>query len=291
MLPRVGKVSGTRVRVDAERLAHARRVHLGDLVRDVAVHARTSRTRRRVLPTASADSSMPASSSPCGRSASTRGRRRTARGARWPRGRPRRRCGGPRGCWSARPSTMAAAPEPRVSVANWASTSSAVASGPRAGRGCLLGVPRVLAVDDQRVVDLPGVDHRGGQLHPVDEAEAGVGDVEVLARRRQAERVVHCDRRGRLEVLPAHRGVDHEADPRRGRRRLGDRLATGHRRAVDEADALGPPAALVDAGEPLEHPGLEADPLVGRQQPLVDLVRGDHQGASTAQTASTEALV
>ena len=60
--------------------------------------------------------------------------------------------------------------------------------------GVLLDLPRPLAVDDERVLDLARVDHHGGELHAVDEAQAGVGDVEVQAGARQAERVVHGDR-------------------------------------------------------------------------------------------------
>ena len=54
------------------------------------------------------------------------------------------------------------------------------------GQGGLLRCLGILAVDDQRVLDLAGVDHAGRQRHAVDESEAGVGQIEVHGRRRQA---------------------------------------------------------------------------------------------------------
>lgn len=44
-------------------------------------------------------------------------------------------------------------------------------------------------IHHERVLDLTGVDHASGQLHPVDEPQAGVRKVEVRTGRRQIERI------------------------------------------------------------------------------------------------------
>ena len=49
----------------------------------------------------------------------------------------------------------------------------------------LLREAAAFTVDDQGVVDLAGVDRRGGDLHAVDEPETGVADVEVETARRR----------------------------------------------------------------------------------------------------------
>ena len=108
---------------------------------------------------------------------------------------------------------------------------------------------------------------------------------------RQPERVVHGDRGRRLEVRAADRGVDHQPDLGGVDAGLGDRLAAGHGGAVDEGDAVGPPAALADAGEPLEQPGPQADPAVGVGEPLVERVGGDHLGGVDGVAASTAVLL
>jgi len=138
-----------------------------------------------------------------------------------------------------------------------------------------VGVARALAVHDQRVVDLARVDHHGGQVDPVEEAEAGVGQVEVEAGRGQAERGVHRGGRRRLQVGPAHRGVDQQADIGRVHPRLGQRLGACHRGGIGEAHVAWPPPALDDPGQPLQQPGPQAHPVVGVGQPIVEL-RGRH---------------
>jgi hypothetical protein len=105
-------------------------------------------------------------------------------------------------------------------------------------------LPRALPVDDQRVLDPARVDHHRGELHAVEEPEAGVGHVEVHAHRRQAQRVVHGDGGRRFEVRAAHRAVDEQPDPCGVDPRLGERLRAGHGRGVDEAHVARPPAAL-----------------------------------------------
>ena len=169
---------------------------------------------------------------------------------------------------------MAAEPEPSVSVANCERTSSAVASS--ASSRCsvtLLELPQPLGVHQQGVVRLARVDHRRGQLDAVHEAEAGVGQVEVEAAGRQAQLVVHDDRGGGLQVIAADRRVDHHADLGRRDARLGERLGASHGGGVGEAHVLRPPAPLLDAGQLLQHAGLEPDAIVGVLQPLVESSR------------------
>ena len=124
----------------------------------------------------------------------------------------------------------------------------------QAPEGRLLDLPGALRVDQQDVVGLAGVDHGAGQLHAVDETQAGVGQVEVQAAGRQPQLVVHGDRGGRLQVGPGNRGVDHHADLGGVDAGLGQRLGPGHRRRVGEGDVLGPPASLADPGQLLDHP-------------------------------------
>ena len=170
--------------------------------------------------------------------------------------------------------------------------SSAVVSSPASRSSVASWVQRgALAVDEQRVVDLAGVDHRAGQLDAVDEAEAGVGDVEVQAAGRQAELVVDGDGRAPARGGPADRGVDQQADLARVDAGLGQRLRAGHRRRVDERDVLGPPAALAHAGQLLDHARLACP-----TRSYVSLSRASNSadvtttGASTAHTDSTAVL-
>ena len=183
MLPRVGNVSGTRIGSMPSVRHIARVCTVRDLVHDVAVHvadqsnsagASRHRSPRRAP--------CPASSSPL---VSVRMPSRSPTHSSWcsvagAATAADSRC--PSGCPSARPSTIAAAPEPSVSVANCARTSSRVASR-RGSRSMVLSwISRgALAVHHQRVLDLARVDHRGGELHAVEEAQAGVRDVEVQA--------------------------------------------------------------------------------------------------------------
>jgi hypothetical protein len=127
-----------------------------------------------------------------------------------------------------------------------------------------------------RVLDLTGVDHRRGQLHAVEKAEAGIGDVETLARGRQPDRVVHRCGGRRLQVRPADRGVDEQADVLAADTGLGDGLAAGQRRAIGEGGPFGPPAPGPDTGQPFDQPGPQAHSAVGVGQLLVQLRRGHH---------------
>ena len=96
---------------------------------------------------------------------------------------------------------------------------------------------------------------------------------------RQAELVVHRARHRRLEVVLAHRRRDQHADLGRVDARRLDRLAAGHRRGLVEGDALGPPAALLDAGQLGQQTRAQAPALVGGGELLVDPVGGDDLGS------------
>ena len=135
--------------------------------------------------------------------------------------------------------------------------------------GALLDGPGVLPVDDKRVVDDAGIDHGGGQLHAVDEAQTRVRDIEVLTGRRQPEPVV--DRHGArgFEELATHRSVHQQPDASAVDAALPERLRSGRHRAVDEREALRPPTPFTDADKPLEQPCPQAHPLVGVRQALV----------------------
>jgi hypothetical protein len=187
---------------------------------------------------------------------------------------------------------MAAPPDPSVRLANSSKTSATVVSS-RASRASvdLLGVAAALAVDDQGVGDLPAVDHRGGQVHRVDEPEARVGEVEVEARRRQAELPVHVDRRRGFEVGAAHRGVDQQPDALPVDAGGRDRLAPGHGGRVRERDVLRPPAPLDDAGDLLQQPGRRPSRSRVPASRSSNCDEGTTIGASAASTDSTEVFV
>ena len=60
--------------------------------------------------------------------------------------------------------------------------------------------------------------------------------------------------------------------------------------AVGEGHALGPPAALVDAGQALEQPGAQTEPLVGGASCSSSSADVTTTGASIATTDSTDVL-
>src|SRR5690606_5968252 len=133
---------------------------------------------------------------------------------------------------------------------------------------------RRFAVDDQRVVDLAALDHAAGDVHAVEEGQAGVGDVEVLALVAETEVAADDRGRGRLEVVAADRGVDQQADLVRVDAGVGQRLHPGQRRGVGGLHALVPQAPGVDAGDVLEHVGPDAEAVEGGLEPGVDLIAG-----------------
>jgi hypothetical protein len=89
-------------------------------------------------------------------------------------------------------------------------------------------------------------------LDAVEEAQAGVGEVEVQAVCRQAHLVVDRYRGGGLQIAPGDRGVDHDTHLLRPNARFGQRLCTGDSRGVGEAHVIRPPAPLDDAGQLLQ---------------------------------------
>src|SRR5690606_24597546 len=131
-----------------------------------------------------------------------------------------------------------------------------------------------LAVDDQGVVDLAALDHAAGDVHAVDEGQAGVGDVEVLAGVGEAEVAGDDAGRGRFEVVAADRGVDQQPDLVRVDAGIGQRLDAGQGGHVGGLHVVFPQVAGVDAGHFAQHVDADAEPVEGRPQALVDLGRG-----------------
>src|SRR3546814_5401365 len=74
----------------------------------------------------------------------------------------------------------------------------------------------------------------------------------------EAEVAADDGSRGRLEVVAADRGVDQQADLVRVDAGVGQRLHAGERRRIGGQHAFVPPAPGVDAGDVLEHVGLDA---------------------------------
>src|SRR3546814_8354704 len=97
-----------------------------------------------------------------------------------------------------------------------------------------------------------------------------MGDVEFLALVAEAEVAADDGSRGRLEVVAADRGVDQQADLVRVDAGVGQRLHAGERRRVGGLHALVPQAPGVDAGDVLEHVGLDAEAVEGGLEPRVD---------------------
>src|SRR5690606_34415991 len=145
--------------------------------------------------------------------------------------------------------------------------------------GLLVGQVRGLAVDDQGVVDLAALDHAAGDVHAVDEGQAGVGDVEVLAGLGQAEVAGDDARGGRLEVVAADGGVDQQADLVRIDAGIGQRLHAGKGGDVRGLDVVFPQVTRVDAGDVAEHVGLDPEAVEGRLEPRIDLRRGQPAGS------------
>jgi hypothetical protein len=110
-----------------------------------------------------------------------------------------------------------------------------------------------LAVYDHAVVDLPPLDHVAHDLHPVEEGQAGIADVQVHAGGRQLQVAVHEAGGGRLDVVAAHRGVDQHADPGAVEARILERQLRRHGRRVARPGLLVPEAPLVDSGQRLEQ--------------------------------------
>src|SRR5699024_4580470 len=118
----------------------------------------------------------------------------------------------------------------------------------QAVHGAALDLLDVLGAHDEGVPDLPGVDHARGHRHRIDEAEAGVGDVEVHRAAGQAQGVVDARGHGRLQVLTGDGGVDQQTDlvahdPGLGHGPLGGQ----HDSLLPSVLAVTPPAALVHA--------------------------------------------
>src|SRR5690606_2109241 len=123
-----------------------------------------------------------------------------------------------------------------------------------------------LAVHHQGVVDLAALDHAAGDVHAVDEGQAGVGDVEVLAFVAKAEVAADDAGRGRLEVVAADRGIDQQAHARRVDAGIGQRLDAGQGGGVGGQNIAVPEAAGVDVGNLAQHIGTDVQAVERRLQ-------------------------
>src|SRR5690606_17910149 len=100
-------------------------------------------------------------------------------------------------------------------------------------------------------LDLAGLDLAGGDGQRVEEAEAGVGDVENLRGGGQADLAVREGRGGRLEHVAADGAMDEEFNLFGAQSGFGERGATGGGGGVGRTRAGGPDATLADAGHQL----------------------------------------
>src|SRR5690606_5894340 len=140
--------------------------------------------------------------------------------------------------------------------------------------GLLVGQVGGLAVDDQGVVNLAALDHAAGDVHAVDEGQAGIGHVEVLALVAQAQVAGDDAGRGRLQVVAADRGVDQQADLVRIDAGVGQRLHAGQGGGVGRLDVPVPQAPGIDAGDVVEDVVVDAELVQGGLEAGVQLVTG-----------------
>ena len=147
------------------------------------------------------------------------------------------------------------------------------------GDGGEVRLARTLPVHDQRVLDLARVDRGRREMDRVDEAEAGVAEVEVETAGRKAEVMMDGAGNRGLEVVPADGRRDEHPD-------LGaidpgghDRLLTRERRRRVESHLLGPPATLGDPCDLLEQAGTDVAALEDLGELLVDPRGGDDLGS------------
>ena len=121
----------------------------------------------------------------------------------------------------------------------------------------------VFAVDDEGVVDSPGVNHGSSNRNAVDEAQASVGDIEVQSVAGQAQAVVNTHGYSRFKIIAGDRGVNNQSDLFLADTGLGDSLLSSLHRAVLKMHGRAPGAALANTGEALEQTLGHPQPLVG----------------------------
>src|SRR5690606_37291881 len=143
------------------------------------------------------------------------------------------------------------------------------------------------AVDHQDAVDLAAFDHAAGDVHGVDEGQAGVGDVEVMAGVGQAEVAADDAGSGRLQVVADDRGVDQEVHAGGVDAGVGQGFHASERRGVGGQPVAVPAAAGMDTGDVLEDVGLDAETVERRLQAGIDLVRGQSaRGVDVGETGN-----
>jgi hypothetical protein len=142
-----------------------------------------------------------------------------------------------------------------------------VAEGEPGERGTRLGQPvepgahrpgRRLAGHHQRPAGPAGQDHRAGQVDAVEEAVAGVGDVQRV--RPAAQRRLHHVRGGRLGHVPGRAREQQQVHVVRVGAGVGEHLRGGIDRQVRGVLPVGGHPAPLDAGGLLEHPRRQRQP-------------------------------
>jgi hypothetical protein len=118
------------------------------------------------------------------------------------------------------------------------------------------------------------LEHARGNVHAIDEGQARIGHVEGHAVVAHAQ-VARDDRGGgRLQEVAADRGVDQQADLVDGDAGIVQRLACGHGGRIRSLGLVVPQATGMDAGDVIEHVGLDSQPVEGRLQADVDFGGG-----------------
>ena len=134
---------------------------------------------------------------------------------------------------------------------------------------------RILASDNQGVVDSARINHGGGDSHRVHKAQASVRNIEVQGVARQIQAVVHTHRDGGLKVIASHRSVNQQANLGTVNTCLRDSLLGSGNNAVLKGLALSPAAASTNTGKTLQQALGHAQTLIGLGQLLIEVVARD----------------
>ena len=137
-------------------------------------------------------------------------------------------------------------------------------------------LPSAFAVDDEGVVDLARIDHDSGQVHAVQKPQTGVRDVEVEAVRRQSEHVVNRHRARWFKPFPTHRRVDQQPDASSIDTRRLDCRAARERCGVHKRRGLMPLAPFTNTGQGPQQPRAHLGALVVAGEAFIDRVGGNH---------------
>ncbi len=132
--------------------------------------------------------------------------------------------------------------------------------------------------DDDAGVDLPGVNHGGDDGHAVQDAEAGVRQVENGAVFAEPEHFMDEAGGGWFKEVAADRGVDAAADAGAVDAALTEGAVSRFGGDGGRAGARIPEPAFVDAGHKFETAGRQFQPVVDRGQPGLYFEARHHPG-------------